>query len=110
MDSHVSPFVFTTTLLPLLEATAKLPGADVRVVTVRHSSRAPPHRKLTVAHGPQVASTQHFRAPLSTKFDSAEDFRLTYADEGKEGTFASKGTRYGEIFIIGAGMTAGGPR
>ncbi|KZO90124.1 NAD(P)-binding protein [Calocera viscosa TUFC12733] len=52
---HVSPFVFTTTLLPLMEATAKLPGADVRIIT--------------------VASSQHFKALPTTKFDSIDDFR-----------------------------------
>ncbi|KAI0360523.1 NAD-P-binding protein [Trametes cingulata] len=32
--NHVSPFVFTKTLLPLLTQTAKEPGSDVRVVVV----------------------------------------------------------------------------
>lgn len=32
--NYLSPFVFTRTLLPLLEQTAKEPGADVRIVNV----------------------------------------------------------------------------
>ncbi|CAL1709029.1 unnamed protein product [Somion occarium] len=32
--NHLSPFVFTITLLPLLKETAKLPGTDVRIVNV----------------------------------------------------------------------------
>jgi len=32
--SHVSPFVFTNRLLPLLKETAEQPGADVRIVNV----------------------------------------------------------------------------
>jgi NAD(P)-dependent dehydrogenase (short-subunit alcohol dehydrogenase family) len=34
--NHLGPFTFTTTLLPVLESTAKLPGSDVRVINVRH--------------------------------------------------------------------------
>lgn len=33
--NHFGPFVFTQTLLPLMEATAKTPGSDVRIVNVR---------------------------------------------------------------------------
>ncbi|KAF4616460.1 hypothetical protein D9613_008755 [Agrocybe pediades] len=32
--NHFSPFVFTRTLLPLMVETSKLPGADVRIVTL----------------------------------------------------------------------------
>ena len=32
--SHISPFVFTQHLLPLLKKTAQEPGADVRIVNV----------------------------------------------------------------------------
>lgn len=34
IHSYLSPFAFTQTLLPLLIATAKQPGSDVRVVNV----------------------------------------------------------------------------
>lgn len=33
--SVIGPFVFTMSLLPLMEATAKEPGSDVRIVNVR---------------------------------------------------------------------------
>lgn len=33
-NSHLGPFVLTTTLLPLLKATAAIPDTDVRIVTV----------------------------------------------------------------------------
>ncbi|KZP18129.1 NAD-P-binding protein [Athelia psychrophila] len=35
--SHLSPFIFTNTLLPLMKATAKLPDSDVRIVNVLSS-------------------------------------------------------------------------
>lgn len=34
LSSHISPFVFTQTLLPLLKQTAQQPGADVRIINV----------------------------------------------------------------------------
>lgn len=33
-SSHLSPFVFTKTLIPLMMKTACLPGTDVRIVNV----------------------------------------------------------------------------
>lgn len=33
--SHISPFLFTRTLLPVMEKTASEPGSDVRIVNVR---------------------------------------------------------------------------
>jgi hypothetical protein len=33
--SHISPFVFTQTLLPLLKKTASEPNSDVRIIIVR---------------------------------------------------------------------------
>jgi hypothetical protein len=33
--SHISPFLFTRTLLPLMEKAALEPGSDVRIVNVR---------------------------------------------------------------------------
>jgi len=70
---HVSPFMFTTTLLPLLEATAKLPEADVRVIA--------------------VASSQHFKAPSSTKFETLDDFRAMCGPEGKMNENGLNGTK-----------------
>jgi hypothetical protein len=33
-NSHISPFLFTKTLLPVMEKTALVPGSDVRIVNV----------------------------------------------------------------------------
>jgi hypothetical protein len=33
-DSHISPFLFTKTLLPVMKKTALEPGSDVRIVNV----------------------------------------------------------------------------
>ncbi|KDQ54345.1 hypothetical protein JAAARDRAFT_697219, partial [Jaapia argillacea MUCL 33604] len=41
--SHIGPFVFTRTLLPLLIQTASQPGADVRIVNARSSSTSGGH-------------------------------------------------------------------
>jgi hypothetical protein len=35
LPSHLSPFMFTNTLLPLMKTTAQLPNSDVRIVNVR---------------------------------------------------------------------------
>jgi len=40
MINHVSPFVFTKTLLPLMEKTAKEDGADVRIINVSSDAAA----------------------------------------------------------------------
>jgi NAD(P)-dependent dehydrogenase (short-subunit alcohol dehydrogenase family) len=53
--NHLGPFLFTTELMPLLTATAKLgPENDVRVVN--------------------VGSTAHYDAPASARFGSLNDF------------------------------------
>jgi len=78
-SDHVSPFVFTITLLPLLEQTAKLPGADVRVIT--------------------VASAAHFRAPPATKFETIDDFRETCGSEASVNTFITKMARFGHAEV-----------
>jgi len=35
VTSYISPYVFTRTLIPLLQRTAKEPNSDVRIVNVR---------------------------------------------------------------------------
>ena len=45
--SHVSPFLFTKTLLPILVQTAKEPGSDVRVVMVSVLHRSVLHLSIT---------------------------------------------------------------
>lgn len=41
LNSHISPFLFTKTLLPLMEKTAKLPDAGVRIVNVYYLQLTP---------------------------------------------------------------------
>ena len=37
--SHIGPFIFTKALLPLMAETARLPGADVRIIVVHQHPR-----------------------------------------------------------------------
>ncbi|KAJ3740695.1 hypothetical protein EV360DRAFT_97881 [Lentinula raphanica] len=48
LDSYISPFVFTQTLLPLLTSTAHEVGLDVRIVNceIYANQRSQPHSKL----------------------------------------------------------------
>ncbi|TCD60879.1 hypothetical protein EIP91_009370 [Steccherinum ochraceum] len=61
--NHISPFVFTRTLLPLLKVTAKEPNTDVRIVSVSSAS-------VTFV-------------PETVRFRNLEDFNMEYS-----GTFA----------------------
>ncbi|KIM36678.1 hypothetical protein M413DRAFT_449022 [Hebeloma cylindrosporum] len=56
--NYISPYVFTRTLIPLLQQTAKEPNSDVRIVN--------------------VTSITHKLIPSSVKFDDVEDFNITY--------------------------------
>ncbi|KZO91901.1 NAD-P-binding protein [Calocera viscosa TUFC12733] len=73
---HVSAFAFTNTLLPLLEATAKQPGADVRLIT--------------------ISSVAHSSALKTTKFDSIDDFRDKCSPEAKVNSMGAIFARYGQ--------------
>lgn len=53
-QSHISPFAFTHTLLPLLRKTAFLPNADIRIITV--SSNA--HVSILRTHLPNGFQTR----------------------------------------------------
>jgi NAD(P)-dependent dehydrogenase (short-subunit alcohol dehydrogenase family) len=68
--NFVGPFVFTNTLLPLLEKTAAVEGSDVRIVN--------------------VGSDAHSLAPKSVKFASREDFNAV-----SENSIMKKMSRYG---------------
>ncbi|KZO91910.1 NAD-P-binding protein [Calocera viscosa TUFC12733] len=61
--NHLGHFALTTGLLPLLERTARLPGSDVRIVT--------------------VSSVAHAYAPASTTFESLNEFKATCATGAK---------------------------
>ncbi|KZO91903.1 NAD-P-binding protein [Calocera viscosa TUFC12733] len=73
---HVSNFAFTTTVLPLLEATAKQLGTDVRIVT--------------------VSSGANTFAPKTTKFDSVDDFRDKCSTDDKVNSTSANFARYGQ--------------
>ncbi|KAF9486203.1 NAD-P-binding protein [Pholiota conissans] len=60
MVNYISPVVFTRTLLPLLQETAKEPDSDVRIVN--------------------VTSIVHKYVPASVKFEEMSDFNVKYAN------------------------------
>ncbi|KAI0066961.1 NAD(P)-binding protein [Artomyces pyxidatus] len=60
--NHISPFLFTKTLLPILEHTASLPGSDVRIVN--------------------VSSVAHRWVPYP-RYDSLEAFNSDFSDTVK---------------------------
>lgn len=70
--NHLGPFVFTTTLLPLLIKTAQI-NPDVRIIN--------------------VSSTALFDVPSTAKFSSLEDFNETFPSDA--GVKASDYLRYG---------------
>ncbi|KAI0058951.1 NAD(P)-binding protein [Artomyces pyxidatus] len=65
MINHISPFVFTKTLLPVLEHTASIPSSDVRIVN--------------------VSSVGHRWVP-SPRYDSLEAFNNDFCDTIKPKT------------------------
>jgi len=56
--SHISHFVLTETLLPLMKTTAKEPDSDVRIVNVCIFTQGVPLEVLTID---QVSSLAHTR-------------------------------------------------
>ncbi|KAI0060008.1 NAD-P-binding protein [Artomyces pyxidatus] len=78
--NHIGPYVFTTTLLPLLKRTAEEPGPDVRIVN--------------------VSSSTYNRVGQQTKFGSLEDFNESQSKPGNENTYRSKFKRYGKTKIM----------
>ncbi|KAI0264631.1 hypothetical protein BC834DRAFT_992831 [Gloeopeniophorella convolvens] len=65
LGDHISPFLFTRTLLPLMEKTAAEPGSDVRIVN--------------------VASVAHRWVP-NPRYDSVDAFNNDFADTWKPKT------------------------
>ncbi|KZS87517.1 NAD-P-binding protein [Sistotremastrum niveocremeum HHB9708] len=59
VTNHISPFVFTNELLPLMKKTAQEPGSDVRIVNVSSYAHTLP-------------------ASQYTKFDSKESLNVTF--------------------------------
>ncbi|KZO91911.1 NAD-P-binding protein [Calocera viscosa TUFC12733] len=74
--NHLGHFAFTTALLPLLERTARLPGADVRIIN--------------------VSSMVHTSAPASTTFESMVEFKATCATGEKLNGLFQYAARYGQ--------------
>lgn len=73
--NHLAHFVFTTTLLPTLTSTSKLPGSDVRIIT--------------------LTSGAHAYAPKGFSFATKDDFKKLYAPEAKKDTVMNGFARYG---------------
>ena len=68
--SHISPFLFTRTLLPVMEKTASEPGSDVRIVNVRATLGGV---RASVNDKTQVSSVAHRWVP-NPRYDSLEAF------------------------------------
>jgi len=62
MVNHISPFVFTRTLLPLMKETSKEPGSDVRIVV--------------------LSSNAIFHIPNGIRFRDRDDFNRDFSDIG----------------------------
>ena len=75
--SYLSPFAFTQTLLPLLVATAKQPGSDVRIVNVCQLS-------VLTAYEPdphlQVSSRAHTFLSSGVQLCTIDDLNREYKD------------------------------
>jgi hypothetical protein len=84
--SHISPFLFTKTLLPVMKKTASTPGSDVRIVNV-----CPVHMvaECLISQG-QVASIAHRWVP-DPRYDSLEAFNNDFST-----TYKPKTNVYGE--------------
>ncbi|KZT55553.1 NAD(P)-binding protein [Calocera cornea HHB12733] len=73
-SNHLGHFALTVALLPLLEKTARLPGSDVRVLS--------------------VSSAAHTFTPKPVQFKTVQDFRQDCGS--KEGGIVIQMTRYGQ--------------
>ena len=74
-SSYISPFVFTQTLIPLLQQTAREPASDVRIVNVGGIFANCGHMYL---HERKVSSITHKLIPASVNFNDFSDFNVTY--------------------------------
>jgi hypothetical protein len=73
-SSHISPFVFTRELLPILKKTAEEPDADVRIVIV--SSQSVTHQTSSNAARLQLASKGHRFLSSNFRFQNLEDLNV----------------------------------
>jgi hypothetical protein len=89
--SHISPFLFTRTLLPVMEKTALELGSDVRIVNVctAHTGKG-----SAFTHQAQVSSVAHGWVP-NPRYDSLEAFNNDFSS-----TYKPKTNVYGESFFL----------
>ena len=73
--SHISPFVFTQYLLPLLKQTAQEPDDDVRIVNVSCSLRYGYGLTSPIT---QVSSNGHRFVSSGTRFSNLEDLNREF--------------------------------
>lgn len=66
--NHFGPFVLTTTLLPLLKKTARIPGSDVRIVTLSSNAHT------FVEHDPKFASLDDCNSSCVANVQDADTF------------------------------------
>ncbi|KAI0036127.1 NAD-P-binding protein [Vararia minispora EC-137] len=77
--NHVGPFVFTKALLPLLRATAALPGNDVRIISLSSAS---------------------YEWAGAVDFTSVEGLNNPYASKGAVNAWSAKFRRYGATKLM----------
>lgn len=75
--SHISPFLFTRTLLPLMEKAALEPGSDVRIVNVRATLGS---IIAALMDKTQVSSISHRWVPKNPRYDSLEAFNNDFTN------------------------------
>ncbi|KAA1470089.1 NAD-P-binding protein [Dentipellis sp. KUC8613] len=77
--NHFGHFIFTKTLLPLIEETAKRGDSDVRIINLSSSTHT---------------------EPGNTKFGSLEELNDPQGEPGKENVWGSKFKRYGKSKLM----------
>lgn len=96
-SSHLGPFVFTQTLLPLLISSSKESGSDVRVVTVKSEG---PLSFNFVSFSVQIASAVHSFAPSGGKFKTPEEINDPLGPINSPNGIKSRYARYGLDFLF----------
>jgi hypothetical protein len=76
--SHIGPFVFTRTLLPLLAETSQREGTDVRIVNVCTAAYSITVR-YRIYHVWQVTSTSHMSLP-AVRYRNLDDFNREFKE------------------------------
>lgn len=101
--SHISPFIFTNTLLPLLRKTASLLDTDVRIITTSSSE----HAAISRSYLPNGFATKaDLNGPGRTEDDSFNAQRRRYGLSKLANIFFTKGLA--ERLDADAGLPSGG--